>query len=97
MIGETSGPLAKQIESLAFEYRLRTGQEATHILLPRKSPSQVKAFIEALVAEEQQIGSAPFVFDCLWRQEREAHFCGLQVVVADNCSDVIVGGDQFLQ
>ena len=95
MIGETQGPLARQMQALAFEYRMRTGTEATHILLPRRSPSRVKEFVEALVKEEQGIGSAPFVFDCFWRQERPAQFAGFEIAMA-NCDDVIVGGDQFL-
>lgn len=80
---------------MAYEYLLKTGQEATHILLPKRSPSIIKEFVEALCAEVPEVGDPPFVFDCFVRQERPAEFRGLQVVVYDG-GDLIVGGERHL-
>lgn len=93
--GDDRGPLAREIDSLAYEYLLKTGQKASHILLPKRSPSIVKEFVEALCAEVPAAGSPPFVFDCFMRQGREAEFRGLQIAVYDG-NDLIVGGERHL-
>ena len=93
---DTRGPLAREIDRLAFQCLLETGRQATHIYLPRKSRSEVKEFVEALVAEIPELGTAPFVFDCFWRQERPAQFQGLRIAMYDG-DRMIVGGESYLQ
>jgi hypothetical protein len=87
-------PLADSMRQLAFGFQLQTGQEATHILLPRKAlRSEVKPWVEQLCAEVEGLGKPHHVFDRIVSTpdgETSCIFCDLQVAMYDG-SDVIVG------
>jgi hypothetical protein len=87
-------PLADSMRQLAFGFQLQTGQEATHILLPRKAlRSEVKPWVEQLCAEEPEIGPPHRVFDRIVSTEDGDPVCtfaGLLVAMYDG-SSVIVG------
>lgn len=87
-------PLAAAMRQLAFGFKLQTGQEATHILLPRKSlRSEVIPFVEALCREEPAIGKPHVAFDRMVSTpdgEPIAEFCGLTMMMYDG-RDVVVG------
>lgn len=90
-------PLADAMRSLAFEFKLRSGQEATHIMLPRRAlKSEVKPFIEALVREEPEASDAPpdkkaaHVFDLIVNEGAECEFADLHIVMYDG-EQLVVG------
>lgn len=87
-------PLADAMRSLAFEFKLRTGAEATHILLPRKAlRSEVRPWVEQLCAEEPEIGKPHVVFDRIVSTddgEPSCEFADLAVAMYDG-QQVIVG------
>lgn len=84
-------PLADAMRRLAFEFKLRSGEDATHILLPKKAlRSEVKPFIEALCAETGA-GHPPRVFDRIVNGEGEqCSFCDMVIAMYDG-SHVVVG------
>lgn len=90
---DTRGPLARQIDQLAFQFKLEQGRDATHILLPLRARSEIKDFTEALCDEIEGIGSRPQVFDRFVRAEpgqRIAEYRDLEIQVYDGDS-LIVG------
>jgi hypothetical protein len=89
------GPLAESIDRLAYQCLLQTGQPATHILLPKKSPSEIKAFVRALCDEIEGIGSEPEVF-ARFMDGQTAQFRDLTIALYDG-SQLIVGGERHLQ
>lgn len=86
-------PLADTMRQLAYGFMLQTGQEATHILLPRRAlRSEVKPFVEALCAEEPDAGKPPYVFDRIVNgdEDEPCEFAGLIIRMYDG-EQVIVG------
>lgn len=94
---DTRGPLAKQIDQMAFQFKLQHGQDATHILLPLRSRSEIKDFTAALCAEIQGIGSEPQVFDRFIRSEpgqKIADYRDLEIQTYDGDSLIVGRADQ---
>lgn len=98
---DTRGPLAKQIDQLAFQFMLQHGgQPATHILLPLRSRSEIKDFTEALCDEIEGIGSRPQVFDRFIRAkpgEKIADYRDLEIQVYDGDALIVGRADPTLQ
>lgn len=86
-------PLCESIDQLAFACRL-SGKEPTHILLPRKSPSEVKDFVEALCDEISGIGRPQEVF-ARFMDGQTAQFRNLTISLYDG-TQLIVGGEDAL-
>lgn len=87
-------PLADAMRQLALGFQLQSGQEATHILLPRKAlRSEVKPWVEQLCAEEPTLGQPHHVFDRIVSTpdgEPMCLFAGLLVAMYDG-QELIVG------
>jgi hypothetical protein len=93
------GNLSRQIDMLAFQFQLEHAMPATHILLPKKSPSEIKAFVEALCDEIDGLGSRPVVYERFISAEPFTHiadFRDLEIMLYDG-SQLIVGRADGIQ
>jgi hypothetical protein len=97
MVTDSRGPLARQIDLLAFQFRIEHNAEATHILLPTRARSEIKDFVAALCAEIEGIGSEPQVFDRFIRAkpgDRIAEFRDLEIQTYEGDSLIVGRADQ---
>ena len=84
--------LGEVVQRLVFEFGLRTGMQANMILVPKRK-DHVKLFAEGLAEDTPEAGSAPFIFDQLWRLERPCKFMGLEVYISNEVDDLTVDFD----
>lgn len=84
------GDLIAAVDSLKFKYLLQAGTDATLLLIPKRK-AFVKQFCEDLsYLTGGEAGSAPLIFDRIWRQGQECGFRDLTVQLYSG-EDLAVG------